>query len=136
LLSSMRGLLLLTLLALPARHALARPVADEVHSLPGWDAPLPAKMWSGYTSAGNTEEAGVKHSFFGHYFFIESERAPSTDPLVVWTNGGPGAASFFGLFVEMGPLLLSGASVRTAAYNATGVPTLYRNPFAWTKVQR
>jgi serine carboxypeptidase-like clade 1 len=39
-----------------------------------------------------------------------------------------------GLFVEMGPLLLSSQSVRTAAYNETGVPTLYRNPYAWTKV--
>lgn len=39
-----------------------------------------------------------------------------------------------GLFVEMGPLLLSSQSVRTSAYNDTGVPTLYRNPYAWTKV--
>jgi len=39
-----------------------------------------------------------------------------------------------GLFVEMGPLLLSSLSVRTAAYNDTGVPTLYKNPYAWTKV--
>ena len=39
-----------------------------------------------------------------------------------------------GLFVEMGPLLVSSLSVRTAAYNDTGVPTLYKNPYAWTKV--
>ena len=36
-----------------------------------------------------------------HYIFIESERDPKSDPVVVWYNGGPGASSMFGLTVEM-----------------------------------
>ena len=79
-------------------------------------------------------EAGIDREIFGHYFFVESENDPENAPLVVWSNGGPGASSFFGLFVEFGPFLLSGSSRRTQEYNETGVPTLYQNPYAWSKV--
>ena len=41
---------------------------------------------------------------------MESENDPSTDPLVVWYNGGPGASSMYGLMVELGPLLLNDES--------------------------
>lgn len=67
------------------------------------------------------------------YLFIESEGDPATDPVVVWSNGGPGAASYFGLFVEaIGPFQLDAASLQTASYNETGVPTLFRSPYTWT----
>lgn len=51
--------------------------------------------------------------------YIESERDPAKDPVLLWTNGGPGAASLFGLFVELGPYQLSDDSLATAAYNKT-----------------
>jgi carboxypeptidase C (cathepsin A) len=79
-------------------------------------------------------EMGVDHEMFGHYFFVECETDPETAPLLVWTNGGPGASSFFGLFVEFGPFLLSGASRQTQEYNDTKVPSLFYNPFTWSKV--
>lgn len=68
-----------------------------------------------------------------HYMFLESERDPSSDPLLIWSNGGPGAGSEFGLFTELGPLYLSDASLRTSNFTATGVPTLFRNEHSWTK---
>jgi len=40
----------------------------------------------------------------------------------------------FGLLVELGPLLLNEDSLNNAAYHATGVPQLVRNPSSWTKV--
>ncbi|KAI8865468.1 alpha/beta-hydrolase, partial [Ramicandelaber brevisporus] len=53
------------------------------------------KQYSGYI-----DTADDKHLFF-HFF--ESRGAPSTDPLVVWQNGGPGCSSMLGLYMELGP---------------------------------
>eukprot|EP00930_Biecheleria_cincta_P095710 TRINITY_DN8764_c0_g1_i2.p1 TRINITY_DN8764_c0_g1~~TRINITY_DN8764_c0_g1_i2.p1 ORF type:complete len:539 (-),score=80.92 TRINITY_DN8764_c0_g1_i2:95-1624(-) len=117
-------------LLLAARAAFGAPAQDLVAELPGWDRPLLSKTYAGYISAG--EEDGYK--MHEHYLFFESEGNPETDPLVMWTNGGPGASSFFGSFVELGPYYLSGKSLRTDAYHATGVPTLFENHYRWTKL--
>lgn len=124
--------------------------SHEVSHLPGWSPkPLASKMYSGYLDA--TPPGEKPDSLHMHYIFIESERDPSSDPVrrhpyrsrcfelvllqvLVWSNGGPGAASEFGLFTELGPYELSEASLRTREYNATGVPSLFRNPYAWSQV--
>lgn len=70
-----------------------------------------------------------------NYVFIEAEtKSPEKAPVVIWYNGGPGAASMFGLFVELGPYYLNEASVRAESYNKTGIPEVIYNPYAWTKV--
>ena len=38
------------------------------------------------------------------YYFIESERDVSMDPLVLWLTGGPGCSAFSGLVYEIGML--------------------------------
>ena len=40
----------------------------------------------------------------------------------------------FGLFLELGPFYFDAASRATEDYNKTGVPTMWRNPYAWTNV--
>jgi carboxypeptidase C (cathepsin A) len=45
-----------------------------------------------------------------HFWFVESEGNPETDPVIMWYNGGPGASSIFGLLTEMGPLWLNDLS--------------------------
>jgi carboxypeptidase C (cathepsin A) len=108
----------------------ARPTKDRVDRLPGWDHELLSETFSGYVSAG--EKEGMQ--MFEHYLFFESEGNPATDPVIMWTNGGPGASSFFGSFAELGPYYLSDASLQTDSYTRTGVPTLFRNIYSWTKL--
>ncbi|KAJ8612248.1 hypothetical protein CTAYLR_002890 [Chrysophaeum taylorii] len=101
------------------------PIADEVTSLPGWELPLPSRMYSGFVDVGPAKV---------HYWYIESESEPSIDPTLVWTNGGPMASSMFGIMVELGPLRVDETSLLTPAFEKTGVPSLFRNDYAWTKL--
>lgn len=38
------------------------------------------------------------------YYFIESQRDPKEDPLMVWLTGGPGCSALSGLLFEIGNL--------------------------------
>jgi len=99
--------------------------ADEVTSLPGWTGPLPSKHYSGFFSVAN--KTGGNGGYL-HYWLALSENNPTTDPLVVWLQGGPGCSSLFGLLYENGPLHFSGTN------DTTGLPTLVYNPQTWTSV--
>lgn len=61
---------------------------DVVDSMPSC-APLPSAWYSGYLSVTNTKAL--------HYVFIESLDKPSTDPVLIWFNGGPGCSSLLGM---------------------------------------
>jgi hypothetical protein len=102
--------------------AIAAPSEYLVKSLPGWDGPLPSAWYSGFTYAG-VPPGYPEGEMFVHWVFIESENDPSTDPVVVWYNGGPGASSMFGLFVELGPLFLNAQSLQ-GSFTTTGIPQL------------
>lgn len=88
---------------------------DAVTSLPGLeDGKLSSRMFAGYLSASTPE----KHLF---YTYVESQGSPATDPLLMWTNGGPGCSSMDGFFQENGPYMIrnpaqSGTALRHNAY--------------------
>ena len=107
------------------------PPADEVTTLPGWNGTLKSKMYAGFVDAGSRTDDAVTYQLTEHYIFFESENDPVNDPLIVWTNGGPGADSYFGLFTELGPYYVDGSSI--AGKNKTEVPTLFSNNYGWTK---
>jgi len=130
----MKGSLKLSLLLLfvPSAVVLGDIEEDRIEVLPGWDGELPSRMYSGFIDAGSASEGGVDYTMHENYFFVEAEGdKPTEKPVLVWTNGGPGASSYFGLFVELGPFYLSGDSLRE---NETSVPKLFYNEYAWTKV--
>eukprot|EP01079_Euglenida_sp_SAG-EU17-18_P010240 gene10240-270_t len=134
----------------------AAPLGDRVGHLPGWYSELPSKIYSGYIGVGSQGP----HNMHMHYMFVESEGNPASDPVVLWSNGGPGASSLFGLFTELGPFLLSDLSydekfnktgccgttcaiaqqLETVLANqcpqstTSGIPSFVRNPHSWSKV--
>ncbi|KAJ2976355.1 hypothetical protein NQ176_g5003 [Zarea fungicola] len=62
------------------------------------------RQYSGYLD----NDVQDKHVFF---WFFESRNKPSTDPVVLWLQGGPGAASTLGLFAEIGPAQFPGGKL-------------------------
>lgn len=55
-----------------------------------------------------------------HYWFLESKRVPSEDPLFLWLTGGPGCSGLFSLLTTIGPFFA----------NADG-KTLRENLYSW-----
>ena len=62
-------------------------------------------MYSGYLAT-NAPGSSVSNGSI-HYTFVESLGNSTTDPVILWLNGGPGCSSLFGLFEEIGPYLQS-----------------------------
>ncbi|XP_066568575.1 lysosomal protective protein-like, partial [Amia ocellicauda] len=85
--------------------------ADQVTSLPGLSEIPNFQHYSGYLQAGPGK--------YFHYWFVESQNNPSTDPLILWLNGGPGCSSMDGMLAENGPFHL----------NDDG--TVYINKYSW-----
>lgn len=106
----------------------ATPPVRMRATLPGLDSTGPYTYYSGYLDAG-VPPSGRGKMFF-HYICA---MAPNWEvmPMTIWYNGGPGAPSTYGLFQEFGPFLLNAESLRTAAYQRTGVPTPIYNPWTW-----
>jgi carboxypeptidase C (cathepsin A) len=111
----------------------AAPAADEVASLPGFAGKLPSKHYSGYLPA----RGGAHHV---HYYLQLSEGDPASDPVTLWSNGGPGCTSLKGAFEELGQLVfnrdsmtLNQTSGKWEGAAEGGVPKLFYNPLSWTK---
>ncbi|PSS29359.1 Serine carboxypeptidase-like [Actinidia chinensis var. chinensis] len=76
------------------------------------------KQYAGYV---NVDESKGRSLF---YYFAEAAYNPSSKPLVLWLNGGPGCSSLgVGAMTEIGPF----------GVNPDG-KTLYRRKHAWNKV--
>ena len=105
---------LLHLLAVVGIASAATTPRTPVTNIPNYGPP-PTKHYSGFVE---TDTADGVHLF---YYLVESQNNPSTDPLFLWMNGGPGASSLAGLFTENGPLLLQENG------------SLMENPYAWNR---
>ncbi|XP_053544969.1 lysosomal protective protein-like [Bombina bombina] len=93
----------------------AAPAEDKITFLPGLPKQPSFNQYSGYLNI-----SGDKHL---HYWFVESQQDPSSSPVVLWLNGGPGCSSLDGLLSEHGPFLLQ-SDGKTLKYNL----------FSWNKI--
>ncbi|CAF0872069.1 unnamed protein product [Didymodactylos carnosus] len=90
--------------------------ADYIQSLPGISSSnINFRQFSGYLNVSTK-----KHIF---YWFIESQRMPATDPVIWWSNGGPGCSGLIGMLEEFGPF-------RVQPDNKT----LLINPYSWNRL--
>ncbi|GMS93104.1 hypothetical protein PENTCL1PPCAC_15279, partial [Pristionchus entomophagus] len=92
----------------------ANSVDDEVVSLPGVTFEVAFKHYSGFLDASPGNHL--------HYWFVESQRDPKNDPLVLWLSGGPGCSGYTALLWGNGPFRA----------NRDGT-TLYENIYSWNK---
>ncbi|EEC80721.1 hypothetical protein OsI_23176 [Oryza sativa Indica Group] len=114
-------LLLLLLLSSPLTLPCSASSAVITH-LPGFHGRLPFYLETGYI--GVEEKTGTEL----FYYFVESERNPDTDPLVLWLVGGPRCSGFCGVVYEEGPL-----NFLLETYNGSS-PRLVYNQYSWTQM--
>ena len=88
---------------------------EKISNLPG-QPQVSFDQYSGYIVLNNK----TNKSLF--YWFQESQNNPSTDPIALWTNGGPGCSGLAGALIEQG------------AFRIAKNISLTINPFAWNNV--
>lgn len=93
-----------------------------VKSLPGLPGDLPFYLETGYVGVGELDDVQL------FYYFVESERSPRDDPLVLWLTGGPGCSALSGLIYEIGPFTFN--YEKSTRFR----PALKLNDYSWTKV--
>ncbi|XP_077498937.1 lysosomal protective protein-like [Amblyomma americanum] len=107
--------LLLATWALPLFAAASDPSEWEVADLPGLQEPINFKHYSGYLNIAN---GGALH-----FWFMESQRSPSEDPVILWLSGGPGCSSLIAAVAEQGAFRVGYQGINMTV-----------NPYSWNKV--
>lgn len=89
-----------------------------VSSLPEFGGSFPFEVYSGLLTVPGPID-GWKATYDSlriNYQFHTSQRNPSTDPVVLWHNGGPGSSSMYGLYAETGYFQFSAQGPFTNEY--------------------
>ncbi|GMT02876.1 hypothetical protein PENTCL1PPCAC_25050, partial [Pristionchus entomophagus] len=94
---------------------ISRKEADRIYDLPGLTFKPNFHQYAGYLN-------GIKGNYL-HYWFVESQRDPERDPLVMWLSGGPGCSGYTALLWGNGPF----------RPNRDGT-TLSENVYSWNKI--
>ncbi len=71
--------------------------SDRILSLPGLKK-LNAEQFSGYLSVSKDSQSTQLF-----YWLVKNAQNKPNAPIVLWLNGGPGASSLYGFFMENGP---------------------------------
>ncbi|KAK4476987.1 hypothetical protein RD792_016188 [Penstemon davidsonii] len=121
---SLHSIFLLLLLFFYIATAAAAALYSQsiIKTLPGFNGDLPFKLETGYIGVGKDDEVQL------FYYFIESERDPQNDPLVLSLIGGPGCSSLSTIVDEFGPIAFDPTTF------GSSLPSLVLNPYSWTKM--
>ena len=84
----------------------AYPTSDLVTSL-DQQPDISFGLYSGYVGIPNTQKQI-------HYMAALSQRNPTSDPIIIWFNGGPGCSSMLGWAQEHGPYSLDDGQTQFA----------------------
>lgn len=90
--------------------------ADRITNLPGLSYDPGFDQFSGYITVGNKNQRKL------FYWYVESQNKPETDPVVFWTNGGPGCSGLLGFGTEHGP------------FHISNIGDLSPNPYSWNSL--
>ncbi|XP_047151929.1 serine carboxypeptidase-like 45 [Vigna umbellata] len=91
------------------------PEADKVKHLPE-QSPVSFQQFAGYVPVDDNDQRAL------FYYFVEAQRNPSSKPLVLWLNGGPGCTSVgIGAFTEHGPFVTNQGKA------------IQKNQYSWNK---
>ncbi|XP_047151923.1 serine carboxypeptidase-like 45 [Vigna umbellata] len=92
------------------------PASDKISSLPG-QPHVKFQQYSGYITVDDQHQRAL------FYYFVEAQKDPTSKPLVLWLNGGPGCSSVgVGALIEHGPFKPRDNNV------------LEKNHYSWNKV--
>nr|GEY33828.1 peptidase S10, serine carboxypeptidase, alpha/beta hydrolase fold protein [Tanacetum cinerariifolium] len=92
-----------------------------VKNLPRFSGDLPFTLETGYVGVGKRKQVQL------FYYFVESQRNPQKDPLLLYLTGGPGTSGIIPFLYQIGPL-------NFVYTNATRTDVkLELNPYSWTK---
>lgn len=100
----------------PVKVPLSPKDADHITTLPGLSYDPGFEQYSGYF----TVHERHKRKIF--YWYVESQGNPDEDPVLYWTNGGPGCSGLYGFGTEHGPFFISSVGI------------LSENLFSWNKM--
>ncbi|XP_076885505.1 serine carboxypeptidase II-2-like isoform X2 [Bidens hawaiensis] len=99
-------------------NSITQQKLDQVSNLPGQNFNVDFAHYAGYVTV--NKESG--RALF--YWMTEATDDPSSKPLILWLNGGPGCSSIaFGMAEEVGPFHV----------NEDG-KSVYLNPYSWNTV--
>lgn len=106
-------------------YSIATPASpgmpDQITYLPGYGA-LTDVEYAGYLPVSDAN-CGTKNCDTGRlfYWYVEQAAKQADAPIVLWLNGGPGASSMYGFFMEHGP------------YSVDQEMHLIERPYSWAK---
>ncbi|KAK9071918.1 hypothetical protein SSX86_008349 [Deinandra increscens subsp. villosa] len=92
-----------------------------VKTLPGFPGDLPFTLETGYVGVGADNEVQL------FYYFVESQRDPLHDPLLLYLTGGPGTSGLYPFLYQIGPLSIN---FDNSTWDKL---TLELNPNSWAK---